>query len=104
MDNFPDEIWLSENPFNDDGFSCYFHDGKCKYEKAEKNNWRAIETAPDDEEVLMVNSKGLQKVGFVERSGEENWASSDWSYADGTIHVPTHWMPLPAPPVRLNKD
>lgn len=65
------------------------------------NDWQPIETAPKDgREVLIIRDFGVStrygaKVGSF--SPPKNaWVST---YEGQTVYEPTHWMPLPAPPV-----
>jgi hypothetical protein len=63
----------------------------------EKMGWQPIETVPNGEDVLLF----VPKIGVViaMQCGEENDVPKylDWNaYDPGT---PTHWMPLPDPPI-----
>ena len=57
--------------------------------------WQPIETAPrDGSSVLAVNAAGEMAV-VVGAPGRRVWLDPLY---DMTGIVPTHWMPLPAPP------
>lgn len=62
-------------------------------------NWRTIDTAPDDQRsVLAVHEgSGIQKVAWRRAIGDDRY-----EYGAGPERVwrPTHWMPLPKPPKR----
>jgi hypothetical protein len=58
--------------------------------------WQPIETAPTDETVLIYWDQGVQ-AGYL--NPEDGWYAvaghgSKWLY-----QPPTHWMPLPNPPL-----
>ena len=55
--------------------------------------WRAIETAPVLEVVLLYVPSDGPRTGYFDL---ESWISDcgAWDYE----HDPTHWMPLPEPP------
>ena len=75
--------------------------------EAEKDKWQPIETAPKDgSEALYVNRFGdIQVWSYMAPTG--NGWTSDWGYADGEVgvkeHFPTHWQPLPEPPLKAAK-
>lgn len=83
---------------DDSGFAIKFED-YCKLEtelaalKAE-NEWRDIETAPKDcTEILAVTDVGQMVVFF------EGGYWREKANFMGLKREPTHWMPLPKPPV-----
>jgi Protein of unknown function (DUF551) len=57
-------------------------------------DWKPIETAPKDGTCVIVATE-TRIVG-------EAFFSRKWCWQDGDTMVakPTHWMPLPAPPVQ----
>lgn len=70
--------------------------------------WQPIETAPKDGTICILcvyefnnpENKLLTVIGKF-RDGkwrEELTEEQEWD--DGELHPPTHWMPLPAPPVK----
>lgn len=69
--------------------------------------WRPIETAPHDEPVIVAEpSKTAWAVGEArwietEHGGEWRWSNDipGWEYADVGAAHPTHWLPMPQPPV-----
>lgn len=79
------------------------------------SEWQPIETAPKDgTKVLIVNDEGaIDVAGYIEQWNErDEWVRKakdgdvyrtvreDRGYwGTGTAYCPTHWMPLPAPPV-----
>lgn len=72
------------------------------------NNWQPIKTAPKDGTSVIIAVPHNDPSGFVvgeaycnERRGGWWWAnlSYDDDYADPIRQAPTHWMPLPKPPV-----
>jgi hypothetical protein len=66
--------------------------------------WRPIETAPEDENVLVATTGGWVDTAFWTDDGDGPkwwWLLSASVYARHPIHpdlVPTHWMPLPKHP------
>lgn len=69
--------------------SCMISDLKARSE------WRSIETAPKDEQILVWD--GCDEMFVGRWSSGSQWISS--SCVDGwTSMTPTHWMPLPDPP------
>lgn len=80
----------------------------------EMSNWQPIETLPEGVHVLLWFPEGERGIGGMEaatvyrepggpsRCGYAFWthggpnAGSDWD----TDLAPTHWMPLPEPPVK----
>lgn len=58
--------------------------------------WMPIETAPKNGERFLFTNGGFIGIGFF-ISGQ--WFACD-SWRGETNSVPTHWMPLPAPPER----
>lgn len=78
------------------------------------SRWKDISTAPKDgtankhdgTAVLLANSAtGVRYVGrwfyYTEDAGEPyNWAGWVCSFTGEDMPEPTHWMPLPEPPVK----
>lgn len=72
-------------------------------------NWRDIVSAPKDGSEILIwlpaPHSRIEKVHWFEAWG--NWQSGDMSEVDPIGHdffgigagLPTHWMPLPAPPI-----
>jgi len=66
------------------------------------NEWQSIETLPTEKgtKVLLyfpaVYSKSMIEVMVSQTIGNEEIT---WKLNDGTIFTPTHWMPLPKPPI-----
>jgi hypothetical protein len=66
--------------------------------------WRPIETAPEDENVLVATTGGWVDTAFWTDDGDGPkwwWLLSASAYARHPLHpdlVPTHWMPLPKHP------
>jgi hypothetical protein len=68
------------------------------------NPWRPIETAPKDGDTYLLgcfgeHGYGMQFVAFWD--DEATTATNHWQTADGIAYhdnLPTHWLPLPAPP------
>lgn len=59
--------------------------------RASGDNWQPIETAPKDEKNILLYDADLGVVrGYCDSEGD--WFAGVWIQ-------PTHWMPLPAPPV-----
>jgi hypothetical protein len=57
------------------------------------SKWKPIETAPNDETILVFRSNGEYQLVQAEDNDYE-WTPF---VADG-LNRPTHWMPPPAPP------
>lgn len=69
--------------------------------------WYPISCAPKDGTPILCFRPDALGHGFSDQSGIDVlwWEDGNWTYdGDGriTIDLPTHWMPLPAPP-RRNK-
>jgi len=73
--------------------------------------WMPIESAPKDGTYVLIADDSHVTVGkYHEDKGEHlvaaeqpYWEPYDWSYwdrwqTDDSWFLPTHWMPLPAPP------
>lgn len=61
------------------------------------DNWQPIETAPKDGSQILLygrvdSDRAFRHIGFW----SERW--NDWLDMTMSFSVPTHWMPLPAPP------
>jgi hypothetical protein len=74
-------------------------------DEAEAVGWQPIETAPEDENVLVATTGGWVDTAFwTDEDGEGRkwwWLISAKEYAKHPIHAslaPTHWMPLPKHP------
>lgn len=66
-----------------------------------KDDWRPIDTAPPDVEILMVNEHNWQRIDYLpERAGDRPFASDHWSDTTGKECYPTHWKPKSLPPRR----
>lgn len=77
------------------------------------SDWLPIETAPKDVPILIHGGEwfgeiagvgperraGRLRVWLVERRGD-NFAVLGTDYYSAWVVGPTHWMPLPAPPIR----
>ena len=60
--------------------------------------WKPIDTAPKDKSWILV------WYGEVEEHGLASWADTFWIDWDGDSYgPPTHWQPLPSPPVAILK-
>jgi hypothetical protein len=70
-------------------------------------DWQPIETAPKDGRGILLFADGevwLGRWGYSEPSGsyaeEKEWVTpSEGPGYNSQIENPTHWMPLPTPPV-----
>ena len=63
------------------------------------SEWQPIETAPKDGRlILAATPRATDFSGFF----VVYWSGPDenWLYSVGRWIKPTHWMPLPAPPVQ----
>ena len=61
--------------------------------------WRPIETAPRDRDVLVTNDTAVGEARYHEDHDGWWWANTHpTDYVDGKVWQPTHWQPLPAPP------
>lgn len=68
-------------------------------------DWRPIETAPDNQRVMLFNDAWDMTFGEIQiaerRDGEWEFDSEmrlDCIDDDDSDYLPTHWQPLPAPP------
>ncbi len=65
---------------------------------AEPDGWQPIETAPKDGTNIMLGWPTMTMSGYwADWAGRKSWVTSRGEY--GGSAAPTHWMPLPAPPV-----
>ena len=71
------------------------------YPLRRKYEWRAADTAPEQQWILAAAQNGVvDVVQLIVENGERQWFTEPYEIADryhrnGTF---THWMPLPAPP------
>lgn len=76
-----------------------FNDRAALLSHIESDGWQTMETAPRDENVLLVTSGGWVGEARFELMHDQTW---DWIWASGAIvhenHKPLGWRPLPAPP------
>ena len=63
-----------------------------------ERQWQPIETAPKDGTMVLVFTNGHMDVTSWPENWGGKWPSAYMAYAEGL--EPTHWMPLPAPPIR----
>lgn len=73
----------------------------------EQMQWRPIETAPKDVNVL-VYCEGVEgEVSYeieeptivkAHKYSDDYWVATDTDYYEVTLKNPTHWMPIPFPP------
>ena len=73
--------------------------------KMQSEKWTPIESAPEDENILVATAGGHVDAAFwTDEDGEGRkwwWLVSANEYAKHPIHenlIPTHWMKLPAHP------
>lgn len=67
-----------------------------KKTKATADRWRPIETAPNDESILVYRDDGSTQLVSA-GDNDYTWEKPRGKRVPG-ITRPTHWMPLPAPP------
>jgi hypothetical protein len=65
------------------------------------SDWRDISTAPDDGEMILAfwAASGLMSIVYCSDEIEQHgfrFCLEDGAY----VSTPTHWMPLPDPPVK----
>ncbi len=63
--------------------------------------WRPVETAPEDEHVILATTGGF--VGEALMLRDENTGTQKWTWALGPVHqnhVPLGWQPMPDAPKR----
>jgi len=67
--------------------------------------WRPIETAPKGGSILVctATSRAPDKRMTVASWWFDDWASSEPCRGDSLHEPPTHWLPLPAPPVETGE-
>lgn len=100
-----DDLWVATTKaINDAQHNAYAEGRK---DEAEERAWRPIETAPEDENVLVATEGGHVDAAFWTDDGDGPkwwWLVSANEYAKHPLHpnlVPTHWMPLPKHPTRV---
>ena len=81
----PDSMWLS----------C----AKCVLEAADAAAWRPIESAPEEETIIVCGGSVSQPTtaSWSGLPGNPWWSYSQENYSEG-IDAPNHWQPLPSPP------
>ena len=82
------------------------------------DGWRGIETAPKDGTRVMLWMEPMNDARFAPTDGPHAvfgtwvvWSDAmkregmrdGWSWYGSPLHWPTHWAPLPAPPVQEKK-
>jgi hypothetical protein len=64
---------------------------------AQQGQWQPIETAPKDGTWILATSGGVAYVvSWFYTGPQHGW----WATADEADRAPTHWMPLPDPPLK----
>lgn len=62
-----------------------------------RSSWQPIETAPKDGTwVLICTKDDVFEAAWVKGLNDEDYC---WRFVDFSPHNPTHWQPLPDPPV-----
>lgn len=71
-------------------------------------DWQPIESAPKDRVLLLslIRKGQLEEVhvGSFSYADSDDEVSCWWSHQSDDEIVPTHWMPLPAPPSPLSHE
>jgi hypothetical protein len=93
----------------EEAYSLAIHDsmaGKADYLRhvalailAEREGWQHAKTAPADTAVIATDGKNVGEASFIDYGDD---VLSGWYWAsdrDHMSHKPTHWRPLPKPPV-----
>lgn len=73
------------------------------------NEWQPIETAPKDGVDIIIfggefESAGSNKIPMIVKWNGTYWTSTHYCYNEAIALNPTHWMPLPKPPEKLNNN
>ena len=76
-----------------------------------KDDWRPIETAPKMKTILLFAVTDIDETGEVKNwrmaTGFWHTGYEEWEWEGRTVksydHQPTHWMPLPEPPMEFKK-
>lgn len=67
---------------------------------AARPTWQPIETAPKDgTPILIFDGTGIYGVQFCANTKDWQSSSSSGFECEDYFGIPTHWMPLPAPPM-----
>lgn len=64
------------------------------------SEWQPIETAPADATPVIIGSSAGVGEAWLSK-GDHKWR---WPDGELVIMAPTHWMPLPAPPITDSKS
>lgn len=59
------------------------------------NTWQPIETAPKDDEFVLLWCADVSETAIVGYWGHRRW---EFAHCDSYPFEPTHWMPVPDPP------
>lgn len=104
--------WVNSPELRED---IFYPNSFCFWETFEEipeekqNEWQPIETAPKKKYLLVtsITSDHQPCVGYYGKSNinlPEDWFSDLLNMARTPLpYIPTHWMPLPKPPVDNNK-
>lgn len=66
------------------------------------SEWQSIETAPNDGTQVLIGRAGARPIIGSQKKGKcVGGMPTGWTFSsfDGSYMPPTHWMPLPAPPI-----
>jgi len=68
------------------------------------SEWQPIDTAPKDGKEILAyapeNEYCESRIGVIYFTEYDGWISADY---DAVKYEPTHWMPLPPPPVKKHQ-
>jgi Lar family restriction alleviation protein len=69
----------------------------------QRNTWQPIETAPrDGTEILVLDGKRVSAV--ISNGPDAACFSNEFGDEESLVWFPTHWQPLPSPPITPNPN
>lgn len=85
----------------------FWHSMASNLEEGAVTDWKPIETAPKDHTEILVFEPGYGVLTAKQVGGSWYPSAQDQMAYDGSESLmsqvsPTHWMPLPAPPVGVD--
>jgi hypothetical protein len=68
-------------------------------------DWRPIETAPKDTEILLflMETQDVVVAEYLSSGAQPGWYAWGLQLLDPLAESPSHWMPLPAPPAEVQQ-
>lgn len=102
MSEGPVCVEIFEGDYHDAVKRCAYLDAKAALEAAERARWQPIETAPKDRWILgWWPSSNVRDMAWICIPPN---VPGQWTEGTGKPMTPTHWQPLPSPPILHKSD